>query len=283
MTTPVPISAEHDITNGATSHVLLMMVGHPDLWECSAPMNHNPGSWAGRHSLTSNVTHNKQRIVLDGHDQGPMLLHLPIGDFYRSLKSNRKTVYFASQVKANGTPIAATKTTGFNMIACGDPVSLPFVNNMTNEERILYVGLSADDELRGDVAITVSIATDVIAFAVACAMGNPIATDAEGLLGDFFGVDPVKAVVGGHLGFGASIILSAASGWKEPITYKLESGNGFRAMTHEISYDPNTGEWAHKGTQSTVGVGKTEYGGPIYTPPKKPEPKASSAPWGEKL
>jgi hypothetical protein len=284
-TTPVPVSAENDLTNGATSHVLLMMVAHPDLWECAAPMNHGPGSWAGRHSLTSNVKFNEQRIVLDGHDQGPLLRHLPFDDPYRSLKSNRKTVYAASRVRANGTPMACTTTTKLNMIACGDPVSLPLVNNVSNQEYTLYIGLAADDELKGDIAIAVSIITDVIAFAVACATANPspVAIDADGLVGDFFGVDPVKTVVGANLGLAASIITSGASGWKDPIVYKVETGNGFRAMTHEVSYDPSTGEWAHKGTQNTVGIGKSEYGGPIYTPAKAPSPAPDAAAPGEKL
>lgn len=286
-TTPVPVSAENDISNGAGCHVLLMMIGNPDLWECGAPMNHDPGSWAGRHSLTSNVRFNNQRIVLDGHDQGPLLNHLPMSDPYRSLKSNRKTVYAASRVRANGTPLACTTTKKFNMIGCGDPVSLPLVNNVSNEGHNLYIGLAADDELKGDLAIATSIITDIISFAIACATGGPagpLADDAKGVLGDFFGVDPVKMGVGAGLGLAASIITSGASGWKEPITLKLEQGNGYVSIAHEISYNPDTGSWDQKGSSNVVGGGKNEYGGNLYTP--SPAPAEDTTPnmkWGEKL
>ena len=284
MTTPVPVSAENDMTNGATSHVLLMLVGTPDLWECAAPMNHKPGSWAGRHSLTTNVKFNNQRVVLDGHDQGPLLQHLPINDPYRTLKSNRKTVYAASRVRANRTPLACTTATRFNMMACGDPISMPLVNNISNADYNLYIGLAADDEVRGDAAIVMSIATDAIAFAIACAGGGPVAVLANDVLNDFFGVDPLKMAVGGGLGLATSIIVSGASGWKEPITLKLEQGNGFVSISHEISYNPSTGSWDHKGTSNAVGSGKNEYGGnlhkPLPPPPGNPTPNMK---WGEKL
>lgn len=283
-TTPVPVSAENDLTNGATSHVLLMMVAYPDLWECAAPMNHGPGGWAGRHSLTSNVKFNEQRIVLDGHDQGPLLRHLPFDDPYRSLKSNRKTVYAASRVRANGTPMACTTTTKLNMIACGDPVSLPLVNNVSNQEYTLYIGLAADDETKGDIAIVVSVATDLIAFAVTCA-GGPVAVAAREIAKDFFGVDHRKLAIGAGLGFAASIITSAASDWKEPITVKLEQGNGFVSIAHEISYNPSTGSWDHKGSSNVIGQGKNQYGGNLYKPDASP-PVREITPnmhWGEKL
>jgi hypothetical protein len=78
---------------------------------------------------------------------------------------------------------------------------------------------------KGDIAIAVSI-TDVIAFAVAWRPTNPVAIDADGLVGDFFRCRPVKTVVGANLGLAASIITSGASG-RNPIVYKVETGNEF--------------------------------------------------------
>jgi hypothetical protein len=282
-TTPVPVSAENDCTQGSTHHSLLLLAGFPDIWDCAAPMNYLPGSWASRHCLTTNVKFNEQRIVLDGHDQGPLLFHLPIADSYRSLKSNRKNIYSASQVKANGTPLACVNDEKFRMMACGDPVCSPFAFNCNNSAYNLLIGLSSDDEFRGDVAKFAAIIVDTVSFVITCATGNVAPEAASDVLGDFFGADPVKLVVGAKVGLAASIITSAASGWKEPIVYKMETGNGFRAISHELSYNPSSGEWAHKGTQNTVGLGKNEYGGSIYKPAKATTSSADAPPWGDKL
>ena len=70
----VPVSIATDTTMGTTVHASLLF----DVWDCSAPMNHQPGAGLC-HSMASNVRHKAQPIILEGHDLGPWLDHLQIG------------------------------------------------------------------------------------------------------------------------------------------------------------------------------------------------------------
>ena len=232
----VPVSAQADITNGSGFHCLLAMFV-PDVWESAAPMNHTPGSWAGRHSFTFSVLFNGQCIVLEGHDQGPLLFHLPINDYWRCLKSNRKPNYSTSLVKANKKSLACIDDK-HSIMTCGDPVSLPTGMNCTNAAHNLFIGMSFLDELKGEVAIACSMITDVFMFIIepAGVMKDTVVSPAK-LVMDLFGVDYKKMGAGAGANLVGSIVVSAATGWKEPITLiKLEAGNGYLAVQHAVSY-----------------------------------------------
>ena len=276
-----PVSAENDVTAGPGVH-LLMLCYCPDIYECAAPMNWTPGSWAERHSLTFNVLFNKQRIVLDSHDHGPLLTHMPFVDPWRTLKSSRKTIFSAAKVKAHDIPLACVDES-HPLMTCGDPISLPSAFNFTNPSHNLFIGMSELDELKGRVAIVCSIVTDIIMFCAFPPADDKSPVDQLSVEG-FFGVNPKKAVVSGVANFIGSLVVSSATGWQEPVkVFSLKQGNGFAGVQSEVTYDPSTGAWQQKTSHYDFVTGKIEHKSTVYEPGDAEKSSEAARSWGEKL
>jgi hypothetical protein len=85
-----------------------------------------------QNKLTTTVYHKFRWIMLDGHDCGYMIPHVTVPPTNVLLPlqiafSSRKTIFAASTVKANGTPIACTQLlpVPVTMMACAEPISFP--------------------------------------------------------------------------------------------------------------------------------------------------------------
>ncbi len=278
-----PVSAENDVTAGPGLH-LLMLCYCPDIYECAAPMNWTPGSWADRHCLTVDVLFNSQRIVLDGHDLGPLLSHMPFVDPWRSFRSSRKTVYNAARVKANSTALACVDER-CRMMACSE-ITLPSGFNFTNPGHNLFIGMDELDELKGDVAIACSIVTDLIMLIVSPPKGPADAIKDVGLektTKQFFSINEKKLAVSAIVGLIGSAVISNASGGREPYKVKLKQGNGWAEQEYTLEYDPSSGSWTTKGKANTVGRDKKTFEDKVYDPSREPRDIPRKFSWGEKL
>ncbi len=258
---PNKVSIASDLTSGPGVHV---MYGFPDFFEQAAPMGWAPGGAMGCHSLASRVWHKDSPVVLDGHDLGPLLGHHPVSFFMHNLKSSRKTMYSASTVLVEKKPVAcADCTMGTPMMVCGDPIALPYGWNDGNVVHSVMVGMKYLDYLKGDVAVAVSIAVDAAAFLLSAVEGGPSAEDFAKLtkgsaagdgLKDVTGLDPKKAglnLVGNAVG---SAVVSAATGWQEPISFKLETGGGYGGVSVEYAWTPAQEAHQVKGAVKVVGT-----------------------------
>ncbi len=268
------VSIATDLTSGIGLHVMYQV--QVDYTELAAPMDWGPGAGARRHSLAKGVRHKGAGLVLDGHDLGPMLPHGPCDFILHSLKSSRKTIYSASTVIAEKKPVAcADLMKDTFMMVCGDPIAFPTGINDCNVVHTVMVGMSELDYLKGHVAALASVATDVVATALSFA--DPSATVAavvEGVAPDVFGLDWKKATVGYAANLAGSVVVSAATGWREPIACKLEVGSSYGGVTAEWTYSPGTGEGGYKASVSTPAIkleGETDYTSKV---------SVKATPWG---
>jgi hypothetical protein len=126
-----------------------------------------PGVATSRCKFTSTVKHLGSRIMLDQHDLGPLLPHIPVplNDIYfplHILSSKRKVNFTAGMVLANGAPIACTYPIIFPMTGCANPVSLPTAQSFTNVTNTVLVNMHWIDVLAGWVQIAADAACDYI-------------------------------------------------------------------------------------------------------------------------
>lgn len=252
------VSIATDLTSGWSAHLIYGYPGPPDVYEQSAPMNWSPGKGMLRHSLAPTVFVDSQSLVLDQHDLGPLLPHQPVNNPIHSLKSSRKVVYVASSVVACGKAVACVDaSTGTDMLVCGDPMTVAGGGNDSNATRTVFVGMSEMDRLKGDVAVRVAQVTDLCSFVLAVATFSPATAVGEVAVGfglDLLGIDPNKAGIGAIVGFGGSVAVSYASGWKEPIVYKVEAGGSAVGLSFEHTYRPDQGTITSKESVTVAGV-----------------------------
>jgi hypothetical protein len=249
MTTPVHVNIGTDITEGRSTHMAWPPVP-PGVWvssEVPAKQQWAPG--ASKHKLTASVFHRKQPIALQGHDLGmgipdeaPPILGTSNGYLVIIMaKSSRKIMFGASAVKAEGTAIGgATIPMDLPMLTCGDPLPLPTVFPQTNTSNTVLVGFSDQDLADGWTDIGDAVLIELVCFALDLLGLKQFGPgDAIGGVG---GVDRNKTLLGAAVGLARSIERSRRSGWKEPISVKVESGGGVNSAGGEVKWTPATGE-----------------------------------------
>lgn len=159
-----------DFSFGVLMHNVLMPppvpVPVPSLSiEMVARQDWPPGEFVNTHKRTTDVLHKGLRIVLEGHDCGPLIADitplLPSNLYYAIMWpfSSRKITFSASTVQADGSPIGCAAPF-LPMMTCGDPISAPtgFVLSATNNT--VEVGMSATDLAIGLATAAVSMMID---------------------------------------------------------------------------------------------------------------------------
>ena len=128
-----------------------------------------PGFWLHKNKLTHTVKHRKRTIVQDGHDLGPLILHLTIplvlNPWYIKIYpfSGCKVLFSCSSVKADGTPVGCTMFWPYlPMMPCWEPLSLPTAFPVTAHVNTVTVGMSLLDLIAGLFAIVLSIVLEKI-------------------------------------------------------------------------------------------------------------------------
>ena len=127
-----------------------------------------PGNLLRKNKLTRNVRHKGYKIVQEGHDLGPLIPHVtfPIisNPWYVKIwpLSSNETKFSSSSVRANGKPVAcASLWPPLPMVACGEPISLPFSFPINNWNTV-RVGLSWRDLLAGALDIIIGLVMDFV-------------------------------------------------------------------------------------------------------------------------
>ena len=274
--TPVPVSNASDVTLGVGGMHTMLLSFLPDVFECPAPMDHFGGAAMSKHSLSPTVLHNGKKIVLDEHDLGPGLSHLPTNDVWRMVKSSRKVSFAASTVVACGKSVALVSLNR-PLMACGDPVTTPCGFNVTNSSHSLFIGASIEDDVRGFLTNMASMVVDVISYAMTAVAGPAAPMANDDLIKDLLGYDPKKIVGGAISSAVVSGIMSYRSGWKEPITVKIETGGSLTAGHVEVSYDPNTKKTTTKSRGNVLGARQD------YDSAAQEGKKQTTTLWGEPL
>jgi len=133
--------------------------------ETGMPMFSAPGYMMGKHKLTRDVFHSALPIALKDHDIGPLIPHIgiPPNDLMipvNTLKSSRKAMFSAGEVKAEKNPIACCTFIDWGvlptpMLVCAE-LPLPCAGTgtavLTNS---LLVGMHWIDMVAGWAAIVV--------------------------------------------------------------------------------------------------------------------------------
>jgi hypothetical protein len=146
---------------------------NPLHYELSASARWKPGF--GAHKFTSNVTHQGQRIALEGHDLGWMLIHVPVVVFNALLplvmmNSSRKMMFAASTVKMNGAPTGCSNHSSTPMMACS--IAIPMAAfPVNNDANTVLVGMTSADMAAGEFAWKVAAATELLLFGLSIAGG----------------------------------------------------------------------------------------------------------------
>lgn len=175
MTINVHVSLSVDLTIGINTHCglnpamgLPKPVEVPSI-ECPATMLWPPGYALNKNKLTSTVTLNDFKLVLDGHDLGPLLLDFtpwPAANAWYAVMwpfSSRKTSFSAACVQADSTPIAGSQLAfPLPLVTCGDPMALPTSMNMLSMTHNVIVGFSLSDVVFGYLSILAAAAVDLL-------------------------------------------------------------------------------------------------------------------------
>nr|MBK7064828.1 hypothetical protein [Deltaproteobacteria bacterium] len=120
-----------------------------------------PGEFANTHKRAATVQHKGRRIVLEGHDCGPMIPDVtplfPLNYFYLIMWpfSSRKFTFSASTVQADGAPIGCAAPY-LPMMSCGDPISAPTGIALTSMNNTGEVGMTGTDLAIGLATAAVS-------------------------------------------------------------------------------------------------------------------------------
>jgi hypothetical protein len=145
-------------------------VAAPAAWDVDvpAPVYWPPGIATGKAKLTTTVKHKSCRIALEGHDLGPLLIHVPViptpADILfavHMLTSKRKMNFAAGNVQANQAPIACGFFY-FPMTGCANPMSLPTAAPVTNPLNDVIVNMHWIDVLAGIVQIAADMVVDYL-------------------------------------------------------------------------------------------------------------------------
>ena len=178
-----PVNISTDITMGIGSHDALPPPSINFSFELVATQLWPPGYWCNQNSLTSTVFHRYSKgkgflglhagwIVLDGHDQGTMLLHLTVPIVWNWLYaviypfSMREIQFSASTVKFNNKDVGCScfMWPPLPMMTCSEPFDLPLAFPILNWMNTLKVGLSGLDLIMGWGMIAFSLVVDLIFF-----------------------------------------------------------------------------------------------------------------------
>jgi len=161
-----------DFSFGALMHNVLMPppipVPAPSLSiEMVAQQDWPPGEFVNTHKRAIDVLHKGRRIVLEGHDCGPLIADitplLPSNLYYAIMWpfSSRKITFSASTVQADGAPIGCAAPY-LPMMSCGDPISAPTGIVLSAMNNTVEVGMTGTDLAIGLATAAVSMAIDGI-------------------------------------------------------------------------------------------------------------------------
>jgi hypothetical protein len=177
----IPLITPHEAL-GVPPAVLPPFLPH---LEMPVTMMWPPGFALMQNKLTTTVIHKMLPIVLDGHDCGYMIIHVPIPPAPPNVKvvlhiafSSRKIAFAASKVKANGTPIACTSIWfPIPMMVCANPITMPLGTAPFNLLNSVQVGMTWTDVLFGVISIAVTMAIDFFSWDPAGPISLGSATD----------------------------------------------------------------------------------------------------------
>ena len=172
----VKVNVCTDLSVGMLMHNVLlpptvpMPVPSPSL-EIPVMQRWAPGEFNNQHKRAVTVQHKRMRIVLEGHDCGPLIQDLtpmfPVNAYYLIMWpfSSRKILFSASTVQAEGTPVGCAAWL-LPRMSCGEPVSAPAALAVTTVRKTLEVGMSDGDLAIGLSAAAASVALDLIFNAI---------------------------------------------------------------------------------------------------------------------
>ena len=192
------------ITPSCHNHLVLMPPGVPVpkplglSIEMASVMAHPPGLVTGAHEFTSTVYHNHVWFALEGHDLGPVIMHVSVEPSIdllmpmHILKASRKAKFKAGEVKANGKPVAcctmivdAPAVTP--MMACGD-VPMPVCGTGTALlGSSLIVGMHWIDMAMGWADIAVSMLAAFLTNGISAGSPSPTLGESD-LMPEFGGL-----------------------------------------------------------------------------------------------
>lgn len=206
-----------------------------------------PGESEGKHRMARSVKHRCLRIVQEGHDCGPGITHVTIPTDAMLPKtiadSERKMLFGASTVRAEGTPIAcADLRVSLPMTTCSSQGLLPTAFPITNLERTVVVGATARDVWRGWVTLAqdqvVERVTEKIAELIVEALGIPGLDEVpDWLLPP--GLQLIKEAVGAYVEICVSMIAYGLTGGEIPVHGDLDVPWG--SATVDVDVRPGRG------------------------------------------
>lgn len=222
MTTPVHAGIATDISMGLLTHFLVppgAPGGAPTLSiELFAPMDWDPGKALNKHKLTSTVFFNDQKIVLDGHDQGPWICDVtvpPINIWYAVMWpfSSRKNCFSAAMIIADKTAVASIDSGALMpMMTCGEPLSAPTAIAPSCSKNNLIFGMLPSDVAFGWIGAASSVIVNaIINRAFPPSPTNRLMFEIAGKLAGVSGINQENLI---KLGLGAAVdgLLSYARG-----------------------------------------------------------------------
>ena len=182
MSLPMPISASADLTWGLHFHTFW---GVPPEFVPPAPDRPIPsieipatqawtGVGTGSAAFTDSVVASPtgEYICQDGHDQGPLLLHvtIPPKNVYLPLAilfSSREMIFSAGTVQFDGKPVALSSGVGpvsfTPMLTCGDPIGAPLSSTLVmNFRHRVMVGMTGTDFGMGLAKFAIVMAVEVL-------------------------------------------------------------------------------------------------------------------------
>jgi len=222
MTTPVHAGIATDFSMGLLSHFWLPP-GAPAAspmpsFELFVPMDWDPGKALNKHKLTSTVFFNDQKIVLDGHDQGPWICDVtypPVNLWYPVMWpfSSRKNCFSAAMIIADKTAVASVDSGALMfMMTCGEPLSAPTAITPSCSKNNLIFGMLPSDVAFGWIGAASSvIVTAIINRAFPPSPTNRLMFEIAGKLASVSGINQENMI---KLGLGAAVdgLLSYARG-----------------------------------------------------------------------
>jgi len=304
----VKVNTALDTSDGYNLHFFGLIpyvpMGLTFSFEGRAIMAHFGGAGPGLHRLTGTVKHKFVAIAQENHDCGFWILDhtvppYPINQYEASIwpHTSRKFAFAASTVKMEGEPTgcAATGAETYPLMTCGDLATAPTAFAGSNSANTVHVGMTEGDFIFGWLGILVSVAIDIVFFALSLAIEIPLKIFEAvmgfltSIFGKFFPIADIKKFLAG---FVAGVVLSIArwyaEGQKGPIVIELPPRNPRDPDEPRviISFDPATGrpKWEEK-PRSPVRVPKVPHVSSPATPaPEQSGPQTEGADdWGHSL
>ncbi len=209
--------------------------------ELDAKMMWMPGLVTGKSKLTSSVKHKNKKIVKDGHDLGPLLLHTGVAPYPSDVKcliltlaSSRKIMFAAGMVQADGDPIACQKAMSYPMMACAEPTKLPLAFAPESSDNTVIVNMHPVDVDAGRAQIATTMVVDLIKFSMSGAgSSDPITGLIDALKDLVLGPTDVGGLVGaaldnvpGLVAAGVRLKGRLSSDYQGPVAFSLSYDQG---------------------------------------------------------